>query len=366
MTYADLGRVLGKGADAASNYCEGSAEMGVIAFMLAWREWNGRWSGPVKRFCEETRPKAVDDRIASHAVLSAATALSQALSDGNMLDAEDIRKNRRRWSRAAMPLRRCSPSSSRRLHNGPARHILPALGRMPTLQFCRPVELHIDPSYQRDASSEAQLLIKRIAQTWNWDLCQPLVVARRQGLIEQLFVIDGQHRLAAARLRGDIDQLPCVILSYANAADEAKNFVTLNQQRRPLSKLELFKAAVASGDAQAIEIVAAMNEAGLSIAPIAITSAGSRAWCPISAASKPHGVPTVPKPARSRCARCAMLSRAMSCNMRAPSIPASSLSVTTRSASVDRLAALASMLCPAHRRDVADRLARPCPRRARR
>jgi transcriptional regulator with XRE-family HTH domain len=94
MTYADLGRVLGKGADAASNYCEGSAEMGVIAFMLAWREWNGRWSGPVKRFCEETRPKAVDDRIASHAVLSAATALSQALSDGNMLDAEDIRKNR--------------------------------------------------------------------------------------------------------------------------------------------------------------------------------------------------------------------------------------------------------------------------------
>lgn len=146
--------------------------------------------------------------------------------------------------------------------------LAPALGRMPTLQFCRPIELHIDPTYQRDASSDASLvLIRRIAQHWNWDLCQPLVVARRRGLIEQMFVIDGQHRLAAARMRGDIDQLPCVILAYDSPADEAASFVHLNQQRRPLSKLELFKAAVASGDSQAIVIVGAMEAAGLSVAP---------------------------------------------------------------------------------------------------
>lgn len=144
----------------------------------------------------------------------------------------------------------------------------PALGRMPTLQFCRPAELHIDPSYQRDASSDASMvLIRRIAQHWNWDLCQPLVVARRQGVIEQLFVIDGQHRLAAARMRGDIDQLPCVILAYASAADEAASFVSLNQVRRPLTKLEIFKAAIASGDTQAVAISEAMAAAGLSIAP---------------------------------------------------------------------------------------------------
>lgn len=153
----------------------------------------------------------------------------------------------------------------------------PALGRMPTLQFCRPAELHIDPTYQRDASSEASLtLIRRIAQHWNWDLCQPLVVARRQSLLEQLFVIDGQHRLAAARLRGDIDQLPCVILSYASPADEAASFVHLNQQRRPLTRIELFKAAVASGDAQSIAIINAMNAAGLSIA----THNNPTAWKP--------------------------------------------------------------------------------------
>jgi hypothetical protein len=80
-------------------------------------------------------------------------------------------------------------------------------------------------------------------------------------------VIDGQHRLAAARIRGDIDHLPAVVGSYASTADEAASFVHLNQQRRPLGKLDLFKAAVASGDTEATEIVAALEAAGLSVAP---------------------------------------------------------------------------------------------------
>jgi hypothetical protein len=144
----------------------------------------------------------------------------------------------------------------------------PPLGRMPVLQFCAPGELRIDPAYQRDITSgPSQTLIRRIAQHWNWDLCQPLVVARRRGLTERLFVIDGQHRLEAAKLRGDIPQLPCVVCDFANTADEAASFVHLNQQRRPLGKLDVFKAAVASEDPEACAIVAAMADAGLSVAP---------------------------------------------------------------------------------------------------
>lgn len=142
----------------------------------------------------------------------------------------------------------------------------PPLGRMPVLQCCLPGELQIDDSYQRSLEAESsKSLIRRIAQHWNWDLCQPLAVARRVG--GGLFVIDGQHRLEAARLRGDIAQLPCVIVEYASAADEAASFVHLNQQRRPLTKLDIFKAAVASDDPEASAILAAMTEAGLSVAP---------------------------------------------------------------------------------------------------
>lgn len=142
----------------------------------------------------------------------------------------------------------------------------PPLGMMPALQYLLPAQLQVDPSYQRSIDGgDSQALIRRIAMFWNWDLCQPLVVARRDD--GGLFVIDGQHRLEAARLRGDIAQLPAVVVQYANAADEAASFVHLNQQRRPLTKLDVFKAAVASGDEEACAIVSAMTEAGLSVAP---------------------------------------------------------------------------------------------------
>lgn len=142
----------------------------------------------------------------------------------------------------------------------------PPLGNMPALQYLLPSQLSVDPAYQRSVDNEAsKTLIRKIAQFWNWDLCQPLVVSRRED--GALYVIDGQHRLEAARLRGDITQLPAVVVSYADPADEAASFVQLNQQRRPLSKIDVFKAAVASGDREACEILAAIEQSGLSIAP---------------------------------------------------------------------------------------------------
>lgn len=149
---------------------------------------------------------------------------------------------------------------------GRAKIFKPQQGRMPTLQFQLPSELQIDPSYQRSIDNpDSQKLITKIAEGWNWDLCLPLVVARRGD--GGLFVIDGQHRLQAAIMRGDIVQLPCVVVAYDSPASEAANFVQLNQTRRPLSKLDVFKAAIASGDPEAIAISAAIEAAGLAIAP---------------------------------------------------------------------------------------------------
>lgn len=153
----------------------------------------------------------------------------------------------------------------------------PPLGRMPVLQHMPIGELQIDAAYQRDlAGGGSQTLIRRIAQHWNWDLCQPLAVARRVHAGDQFFVIDGQHRLAAARLRRDIQQLPCVITTYASVAEEAASFVDLNQQRQRLTDLDLFKAALASGDKEATAIAAAMEAAGLRFA----NTTNFQAWKP--------------------------------------------------------------------------------------
>jgi hypothetical protein len=75
--------------------------------------------------------------------------------------------------------------------------INPPLGNMPAVQYLLLGQLNIDSSYQRSMETrDSQDLVRRIAQYWNWDLCQPLMVSRR--LDGALYVIDGQHRLAAA------------------------------------------------------------------------------------------------------------------------------------------------------------------------
>ncbi|RXD05540.1 hypothetical protein EQZ23_10805 [Sphingomonas sp. UV9] len=153
--------------------------------------------------------------------------------------------------------------------------IEPQRGEMPILQFCTPAQLRVDPTYQRPTDAQAsRTLINRITRHWDWRLYQPLVVARRAD--GGLYVVDGQHRLEAARQRSDIPQLPCVVTSYDGAQDEAAAFVSLNQQRKPLSKMNLFRAAIAAGDADAIAIEALVELVGLRITG----AADVRTWKP--------------------------------------------------------------------------------------
>jgi len=140
------------------------------------------------------------------------------------------------------------------------------LGLRPSLENRTIRELGIDATYQRSIETgPSRALIRRIAQHWDWGLFQPLVVAKR--VDGTFWVVDGQHRLAAARLRSDMYDLPCVVTQYDNPGDEAATFVALNVQRRPLSALDLFKAALAANDESSIEIEMMLSAAGLSLAP---------------------------------------------------------------------------------------------------
>lgn len=142
----------------------------------------------------------------------------------------------------------------------------PVRGRRPVLQNFAVSELQIDARYQRSIETgPSQSLVRRIARDWDWRLCQPLLVAGRGDA--GLFVVDGQHRLAAARLRGDIGDLPCVLISYRDANEEAAAFVELNRARKPLGALELFRASLAGADPDALAVQAMIEEAGLSVAP---------------------------------------------------------------------------------------------------
>lgn len=139
------------------------------------------------------------------------------------------------------------------------------IGQMPTLTFCLLDQLEIDEAYQRSIeNSSSQAMIRAIAKGWNWDLCQPLFVARRDD--GRMFVVDGQHRLAAARMRGDIDQLPCIVSFTNGVAQEAKLFSEFNRRRRPPSAIDLYFSDLTAGDPVAADIQLALDAAGLKMA----------------------------------------------------------------------------------------------------
>ncbi len=142
----------------------------------------------------------------------------------------------------------------------------PVLGLRPSLENCRIGDLKVDPAYQRSIDNgSSKALIRKIAMHWDWALFHPLAVARRSD--GSLWVVDGQHRLAAAQARRDLYDLPCVVSSYDSQADEAASFVAMNVQRRALSAIDLFKAALAAGDDTAAHIAHLMERSGLSLAP---------------------------------------------------------------------------------------------------
>lgn len=93
LTDADLGRILGKSDDQAAKYRTGLAGMDAFSLMAAWREWNGEFIGPIRRFCEDSRPQLVDDQQTLTTILEAGLKISVALEDGSITP-EEVRANR--------------------------------------------------------------------------------------------------------------------------------------------------------------------------------------------------------------------------------------------------------------------------------
>ena len=150
-----------------------------------------------------------------------------------------------------------------------------AKGMPPSIENRNPAELNLDDSYQRSTDNGAsRALITKIANNWDWRMCLPLVVSKRDD--GSLWVIDGQHRLAAAKLRGDIPFLPCCVAIYGSVADEAAMFVAMNRTRKAMNRLDDFHAAIASGDSEAIEIAGLITDAGFTVS----RKTGSQSWLP--------------------------------------------------------------------------------------
>lgn len=85
LTYADMGRILGKSGDRAEAYCKADfSDMSGFSLLLAWREWNGRFIGPLRDLVEGSRPGKINDQATLSVILDCAARLSKALENGEI------------------------------------------------------------------------------------------------------------------------------------------------------------------------------------------------------------------------------------------------------------------------------------------
>lgn len=128
-------------------------------------------------------------------------------------------------------------------------------------------KLGIDAAYQRDIRSKrSQAVIRTIAERFSWSRFGVIVaVPDGEAPAGKWHIIDGQHRVEACRLRGDIDHVPAVVLKGMTPSAAALTFVGINRDRAAMSALQIHKALLAAGDAEALAIEDAAVSSGLEI-----------------------------------------------------------------------------------------------------
>jgi hypothetical protein len=124
-------------------------------------------------------------------------------------------------------------------------------------------DLHVDRTYQRSLESRrSQAAIEHICENFRWSLFDACSVTK--GLTGYL-IIDGQHRVEAARRR-KISEVPCLVKSMASVQEQARAFVTLNRDRVAVTGFAIYHALVAAGDAEANEMARVCAAANVEVA----------------------------------------------------------------------------------------------------
>jgi len=108
--------------------------------------------------------------------------------------------------------------------------------------------LLVDHTYQREPNAR---LVEAISEKWKWSVAGCITVSKRGN---DYYVIDGQHRVLAAKNIPEITHLPCIIYDNMAVEQEAATFYEVDSMKKSLSAVEKFKALVRAGDETAVYV----------------------------------------------------------------------------------------------------------------
>jgi len=150
---------------------------------------------------------------------------------------------------------------------------------MPIFELVNPVDLFVDPAYQRNISEKGTRQIRRIIEGFDWVKFKPPICAYAECDGQTILkVLDGQHTAIAAASNPHIDKIPVMIVEAESTIAQAKAFIGQNTDRLGVTTLQLHQAALAAADedAQTLELVC--SRAGIKVLKTtnAYTGTGSR------------------------------------------------------------------------------------------
>jgi hypothetical protein len=123
-----------------------------------------------------------------------------------------------------------------------------------------PIDLYVDPAYQRDVSEKGLKQIRRIVERFDWTKFKPPVCAyAEQDGKKILKVLDGQHTAIAAASNPFVKMIPVMIVEAEDTISQAKAFIGQNSDRVGVTHLQMHQAALAAADedAQTLELTCA-------------------------------------------------------------------------------------------------------------
>lgn len=104
--------------------------------------------------------------------------------------------------------------------------------------------------------------IKKIVDNFNWPCFGALIIADSGPDVDPRYnVLDGGHRLTAARVRDDVDKVP-VMIYKATIQEQAKYFNIINNVRAAMTSIEKMKAQNEAQDEISLEITEACKQMG--------------------------------------------------------------------------------------------------------
>ena len=135
------------------------------------------------------------------------------------------------------------------------------MGPLPELLWVKIDDLIIDRTYQRECSpTHAQSILVN----FRWAYFQAITVTRLES--GRYAVLDGQHRVIAARIHPEIKVLPAICVAAPSIEEQAASFSIINRTHRYVSPVELYFAALAANDPAVVGLEACLRRCGVSVA----------------------------------------------------------------------------------------------------